>query len=103
MTVAIKNIEEYVVMYSANAFSPRIWLKANGAYFGQLVFRPNGSSLPSDSEGSLFYHLEEFQHCLDLLRNEKPVYYQFVGTGGGNENGIRTSVEEVGEAEAYPT
>jgi hypothetical protein len=36
---------------------------------------------------------------MDLLRNEKPIYWSFVGTGLGNENAIRTTLEPVGEFE----
>lgn len=90
-------ISKYVVQYAANGFSPRIWLyTATGGAIGQAVFKPNGTSLPPDSSGSLFYHLDDFQNVIDLLRNEKPVYWCFVGTGSGNENAIRTAQEEVG-------
>jgi hypothetical protein len=97
--MAIKMIEQYEVMYSANTFAPRIWLKNGGSFIGQLVFNPNGSALPADSSGSLHYHLDDFENILSLLQNEKPMYWMFNGTGGGNENGIKTTAEPVGEEE----
>jgi hypothetical protein len=90
-------------MYAANQFAPRIWLKHGGAYIGQLVFHPNGQSLPADgpdaNNPSLHYHLDDFNNALDLLRNEKPVWLLYSGTGGGFENGIKTDAETTGEGE----
>jgi len=101
--MALQEIESYVVMYSANRFVPRIWLKNGSQYIGQLIFRPDGTSLPPDSmsngKANLHYHLEDFQNTLDVLRNESPVYLLYSGSGPGFENGIRTSTEEVGEGE----
>ncbi len=92
-------IDEYEVMYSSNKFPPRIWLKSAGKYIGQLVFKPNGVTLSSDalagSQYNLYYHLEDFQNCIDLLRNEKPMYLLWLGPTG--ENGIKTIAETVGE------
>lgn len=88
-------------MYSANKFVPRIWLKSAGKWIGQLIFRPNGSDLPADSESggsvNLYYHQEEYPNAIDLLRNEEPVYLLYNGTKA--ENGLLTSTEIVGEGE----
>jgi hypothetical protein len=102
--VTLTKIDEYEVMYSANKFPPRIWLKAvGGKFIGQLIFKPNGTALPQDAmvggQANLYYHLEDFQNTIDLLRNEKPMYLLWVGTGPGDENGIKTTSEAVGEAE----
>jgi hypothetical protein len=98
--MAVKQIGSYQVQYAANTFVPRIWLKdtSNGT-IGQLLFLPDGKTLPADSQQNLYYHLSDYPHLIDLLRNEKPVYWHFVGTGGGNENAIRTSPEPQGEGE----
>jgi hypothetical protein len=98
----LTKIDQYEVMYSANSFFPRIWLKNSGNFIGQLIFEPNGAVLPPDNNSggiNLFYHLDNFQHCLDLLRNEKPMYLLFSGSGGGFENGIKTTPEPIGEGE----
>jgi hypothetical protein len=104
--VTTTKITEYEVMYSSNGFVPRIWLKAGGAYIGQLIFRSDGTTLPADSmsgaQYNLYYHLADFQNCLDLLRSENPVYILWAGAGVGNENGIKTMAEPVGEGENAP-
>jgi hypothetical protein len=53
----------------------------------------------SNGQANLQYHLEDLENVLDLLRNEKPMYLLYTGTGPGNENGIKTTPEPVGEAE----
>lgn len=95
--MSLTQIDEYEVMYSANAFVPRVWLKNGGRYFSQLVFKPNGAALPPDTADSVYYHLQDFGNVLDLLRNEKPMYLLFGGSGA--ENGIKTTAEVTGEAE----
>jgi hypothetical protein len=97
--VTIK-IDEYEVMYSSNKFPPRIWLKSAGKFIGQLIFQANGiAALNSDAlvgtQYNLYYHLDDFQNCIDLLRNEKPMY--LLWNGPTSENGIKTSAEIVGE------
>ncbi|HEY6414522.1 MAG TPA: hypothetical protein VIX42_12605 [Edaphobacter sp.] len=88
-------INDYEVMYSANTFPPRIWLLSAGKFIGQLIFHPDGSALPPDSlsggQVNLQYHLEDFQNCAAILRNEKTVYLLFNGSGPGFENGLMTS------------
>lgn len=102
--MALTKIDTYEVLYSANKFPPRIGLKAGSAYIGQLIFMPNGSALPQDGLASgqvqLYYHLDDFQNAIDLLRNESPMYLLYSGSGGGFENGIKTTQEAVGEGEA---
>jgi hypothetical protein len=101
--MALTKIDEYEVYYASNSFPPRIWLKSGGKYIGQLIFRPNGAALPADSlvngQVNLHYHLDDFHNALDLLRNEQPMYLSFVGATPGNENGIKTTPEAVGEGE----
>ena len=101
--MALTKIESYEVMYSANGFIPRIWLKHATKFIGQLIFKPNGSVLPPDTMTSgqvnLYYHLDDYANCIDLLRNESPMYLLYSGSGGGFENGIKTTPEKVGEGE----
>ena len=91
-------INDYEVMYSAYAFPPRIWLSSAGNFIGQLIFHPDGSKLPPDSllngQVNLQYHLEDFENCFSILRNEKTVYLLF--NGAGAENGLMTSQEAPG-------
>jgi hypothetical protein len=97
--VTTTKIDEYEVMYSSNKFPPRIWLKAAGKYIGQLVFKANDATLPADASAggqcNIYYHLYDFQNCIDILRNEKPMY--LLWAGAGSENGIKTIAETVGE------
>jgi hypothetical protein len=93
--MALTLINDYEAMYSANAFPPRIWLINSGRFIGQLIFHPDGSALPPDSEvggqAQLHYHLEDFENCAALLKNEKTVYLLYNGAGPGFENGLLTS------------
>jgi hypothetical protein len=99
--VAVKQIGSYQVQYAANGFVPRIWLKdTSNTSIGQIVFLADGAVLPPDNSTNLYYHLGNYPHVIDLLRNEKPMYWSFIGSGGGNENAIRTSVEPIGEGGA---
>jgi hypothetical protein len=104
--MALTRIERYQVMYSANRFARRIWLHGSAGGIGQLVFHPNGATLPEDgpdaANPSLHYHLDDFENVIDVLRNEKPVWLLYSGSGGGFENGIRTDAEAVGEGETLP-
>lgn len=99
-------INSYQVMYSANRFPPRIWLQGEAGPIGQLVFHANGETLPEDSihgtAPSLHYHLDDFHNALDVLRNEGPIWLLFSGSGGSNENGLRTDPERTGEGEPRP-
>ena len=99
-------VDAYEVFYSSNSFAPRIGLKSAGVFIGQMIFMPNGSQLPPDAstngQVNLYYRLDDFQNAIDLLRNEKPIYLYFNGAGGGNENGIKTMAEKVGEGEIAP-
>lgn len=82
---------------------PRIGLKAGANYIAQLIFMPNGAALPPDNkpgmQANIYYHLADYQNAIDLLRNESPVYLLYSGSGGGFENGIKTTEEAVGEGE----
>jgi hypothetical protein len=93
-------INDYEVMYSANTFPPRIWLSSAGKFIGQLIFHPDGSTLPPDSvsggQMNLHYHLADFENCFSILRHEKTVYLLYNGSGPGFENGLMTSQEAPG-------
>ena len=100
-----KQIGSYTVQFASNTFHPRIWFKdTTGAWIGQAIFHPNGAALPADSQAArgsakLNYHLAEFPMVMDILRNEKPVFLSYAGTGPGNENAIQTGDEPPGEGE----
>ena len=101
MPPQITEIDDFQVMYSSSPFVPRIWLIAGSQYCGQLIFMPNGSVLPPDTESggqpNLYYHEEDYANLLALLQEDSPTFLLWDGTGGGNENGILTTTEVVGE------
>jgi hypothetical protein len=87
-------IDKYLIHYSTRAFDPRIGLFATGKFIGQLNFKEDGATLPADELKNgvpwFWYHKHDFAALVDILRNEKPAYLYYSGTGGGNENGIKT-------------
>jgi hypothetical protein len=101
--MALTQIDKFEVMYSANTFPPRIWLMNANNFIGQLIFMPDGSAVPQDSmvngQANIYYHLENFENVIELLRNESSVSLLFSGSGGGNENGILTTQDVVGVGE----
>ena len=98
--MALTQITEYQVQYSANKFPPRIWLKNGSTSMGQLIFMADGSALPADgmsgSQVNLYYHLEDFQNAFRLVSEEKVVYLLYNGSGPGFENGLQTSADPLG-------
>ena len=94
--MALTAIDNYEVMYSSAPFVPRIWLISQGNFIGQLIFMPDGSPLPGDTPGNLYYHLEDFENLHEVLASDKPTYLLYAGTAPGNENGILTAPEPVG-------
>ena len=53
----------------------------------------------SGGQVNLHYHLANFENVIDLLRNEKPMYLLYSGSGGGFENAVKTTAEPLGEGE----
>ena len=93
-------IDQYEVMYSANKFPPRIWMYGGGKPLGQLIFMPDGATLPQDTinnnQVNLYYHLENLETMLTLFRGEKTLYLLWSGSGAGFENGIQTAEQVLG-------
>lgn len=76
----------------------------DGRLLGAAYFHRDPAKMPgADAHKatgyvSCHYAADDYQHVLDLLRNEKPVYVEFEA-GVGNVASIRTSAEPVGEGE----
>jgi hypothetical protein len=89
-------IEDYKVTYATLSRGTRIGLTCERDFFGTLHFKPNGSTLPIETFPSrnhvcLYYHLDDFQNILDLLRNDIDSLYLFYGDEGtGYDCGIST-------------
>ena len=96
----VTKIDRYEIMYSSNRFSPRIWLWGGGKALGQLIFEPDGSSLPQDTMAnnlvSLYYHLENLETLITLFRGERTLYLLWAGSGPGFQNGIQTAEQVLG-------
>lgn len=98
--MALTQITDYQVQYSSNTFPPRIWLKNGNTFIGQLIFMPDGATLPADGPSggqvNLYYHLENFENVFAVLSQEKAAYLLYAGSGPGFENGIQTTAEPLG-------
>ena len=73
--MAVTAIDDYEVMYSSTPFVPRIWLISQGNFIGQLIFMPDGTPLPGDTPGNLYYHLEDFENLLGIWRPISPLTF----------------------------
>lgn len=78
--------------------------KDDNSLIGAAYFHRSAATLPdSDSQNaagyiSCNYLAEDFPHVLDILRNEKPVFVNFVA-GSWSQARIETSMESIGEGE----
>ena len=59
---------------------------------------PSGDALPDTGQPMSHYPVEDFPRVMDLLRNEKPIYYQQVA-GWPYMSWLSTTPEAVGEGE----
>ncbi len=74
--------------------------------FAILYFYRNPSNMPNVDDPAnkihpyawCYFPEEDFPHVLDLLRNEKPLYFQYIA-GVLNMGVLKTSYEPVGEGE----
>jgi len=110
--MAIIEIKKYDVAYYAGgnnaggyAYRAIIGLRDdNNRLIGAAYFHHNSTTLPSgDTQNasgyiSCHYLATDYPQVLDILRNEKPVYVEYVQRAGNVAN-IRTSAEPVGEGE----
>ena len=110
MKVITSEIDEYWVHFEAGPIEnklthPRTIIKCyhGDEYVLQASFYPDKKSLPPNYHDVnsklvyLRYSMSMYGHILDILRNEKPIYYSYY------ENSklgyIRTGKEPVGEGE----
>jgi len=93
--MAFTQIDDYSVFYPSQTLQPRIELVNSEKVIGLLVFYLNGAALPPDAMGSgypnLYYHLDDFEACASLLRNEETVWLLYEGSGPGFQNGLATA------------
>jgi hypothetical protein len=112
MPDTFEEIKNYSVEYYAGgnsnyAFRAIVDLRRNdNSLFACLYFYRNPTAMPNvDDQAKLgrpyawcYFPEEDFSRVLDLLRNEKPLYFRYI-TGTLNMGVITTSNEPVGEGE----
>jgi hypothetical protein len=105
MATYFGNIEVYFVnVLSPNPYAGRRLMNVRGS-FGKAIlwFMPNDSTLPANRKRSgqnvfdVYYHMDAWEAILDVLRNEKPVFFSFHDTNNAAQ--IYTGEEPVGEGE----
>lgn len=100
-----RSFDSYQIWYySAPQYKYAIMVQMyyNRAFVGRMLFMKEGEPIPSNYEinGSPYLHFpaKDFVPMMDLMRNEKPLYLQFMP-----ENGIgfiaTREMEPVGEYE----
>ena len=96
--------------YFVNLLSPKVYggkrmMNLNGS-FGKAIlwFMPQGSSLPDNrkrpnsSVFDVYYHIDDWDAVIDVLRNETPVYFNYRDTSNAAQ--LYTGKEPVGEEES---
>ena len=78
MPTVQKDFDAYMIWYySGHTYEALIYCYKAGAYVGRIVFYKDGSVQPNAnfaSGPSVHYSLSRFEHVVDILRNEKPLY-----------------------------
>jgi hypothetical protein len=95
----------FINLSSPKPYGSRRLMNLNGA-FGKAILRflPEGDPLPDNKKRpgqdvfDVFYHMDSWAAILDVLRNEKPVYFHYNDTN--NFAQIYTGREPVGEEES---
>ncbi len=110
MKVITSEINQYWVHFQAgktenNLIYPRAIIKCymDDDFLVQANFYPDGKNIPKnyyDVNSKLIYlryPMSMYGHILDILRNEKPIYFSYSDTS--KLGFIRTGKEPVGEGE----
>ena len=98
-------IEKYFVNIISPQTSSGSLITLRGE-FGRAVlkFLPEGATLPDNRKHDtadhfdIYYPRDHWAPIIDILRNEKPIYFQFTTPSGHTQ--IMTSMEPVGEEES---
>jgi len=105
MAIYFGQIDTYFInMLSPKTYAGKRLMNLNGS-FGKVIvwFIPDSIDLPDNQKRSgqnvfdVYYHLSDWAAVTDLLRNEKPVYFNF--NDANNSSQIYTGSEPVGEEE----
>lgn len=101
-----KTFDSYQVWYySAPQYKYRVMIQLyyNRNFIGRILFMKEGEVLPTNYQINnrpyLHYDMADYAPMMDMLRNEKPLYIQFVPENGIGFIGTR-ELEPVGEFES---
>ena len=105
--MAAEEIKKYQVAYfgaKAGTYRAFIWLlRDDNTRIGGVLFHQNASTIPANdsrlaAEGTILCNLpcEDLPHVLDILRNEKPVFMEFVAGAARQYAMIYTQFEPIG-------
>ena len=110
MELIVSEINQYWVHFQAggteqNDVNPRAQVKCyhDDDFVLQVNFYPDAKKLPVNSYDKrnklvyLRYPISMYANILDILRNEKPIYFSY--SGKSNTGYVRTGKEPVGEGE----
>lgn len=106
-TVEVKEIRKYSYMvYSsrcgAEDVKAVIMINGDTEFLGYLNFMTDGCQLPKTVKNSglffAYYHYRDMPAIIDMLRNEKPIYFIFMDDNFNNCR-IGTMLEPAGEGE----
>jgi len=99
--MALTAIDDYEVMYSSTPFVPRIWLISQGNFIGQLIFMPDGSPLPGDTPGNLYYHLEDFETSSGFWQPTSPPTFSMWAPAQGTRTASSRRPSQSGKGSAF--
>jgi len=110
MELIVSEINQYWVHFQAggtdqNLIYPRAQVKCyhDDDFMLQVNFYPDNKSLPKNSYDKrnklvyLRYPMSMYPNIIDLLRNEKPIYFSY--SHKSNMGYVRTGKEPVGEGD----
>jgi hypothetical protein len=110
MKLVVSEINQYWVHFQAgrtesNIIYPRVIVKCyhDDDFVVQANFYPDNKALPENYHDVnsklvyLRYHIHMYPHIIDILRNEKPIYFSY--SDKSKLGYIRTGKEPVGEGE----
>ncbi len=80
--------------------------KNDGTLHGALYFHKDSDTMPKQDTRNpatpyiyCHYPAEDFANIVDILRNELPIYFTWVGSETEGQGAVTTSLEPIGEEE----
>lgn len=87
-------IDAYEIIYATDPLGPKINLISGDKYSGEVRFYPDSNSQAGGAtlDGDVIflrYHQRDFSNVVDLLHNEKSVYWFYDGGPGPGWGGLQ--------------